>query len=289
MWFWYAIASSFFVSISVVISKHVLKNISAPVVTWALFTFSIPFLLFIVIQQGIPQTSEIFWLSAASSGAVFIFSKMIELYAVKHASFESFYPLWIFSTVFTYILGIIFLGEHIAMIPLIGIAVTLSGAYLLNIGSAKYGIFQPILLVFKNKILLLVMVGVFLAGLSAIFDKVAVSSLSTSKPAFVLLSENVIMSVLLFIFLKARRYDIKKQIKQHGWMLLLMSMIYAFGGIFTFLAFRFGAIALATAVKKTQILLVLLFGILFFKDRPTKYTWIASIIMILGILLMKLE
>lgn len=289
MWFWYAIASGFIIAISVVFSKYALKNVSTPIVTWALFTFSIPFLAFIVFQQGVPETTETFWYSTASSSFVFIFCKLIEFYAIKHATLDSFYPLWVFSTVFTYILGILFLNEQIALLPLIGIAVTLSGAYLLNINSAKNGIFQPILLVFKSKILFLVLIGVFLAGLSSIFDKVATTSLPTNKPAFVLLVENIMMSVFLFLFIMIRRTDTLKQLKKYGWLLLLMSVIYALGGIFTFSAFRYGAIALASAVKKTQILWVLLFGILFFKEKPTKYTWLASFIMILGIVLMKLQ
>ena len=288
MWFWYAIVSGFIIAISVVISKYALKNVSTPVVTWALFTFSIPFLAFIVLQQGIPQTTEKFWYNAASSSFVFIFCKLIELYAVKHAPLESFYPLWVFSTVFTYILGILFLNEHIALLPLVGIAVTLVGAYLLNIHSAKKNIFLPLFLVFKNKILFLVFVGVFLGGLSAIFDKLAIASLPSNNPAFVLLVENIFMSSFLFLLLCVRRYDVMKQLKKYGWILLLMSIVYALGGIFTFSAFRYGAIALASAVKKTQILWVLLFGILFFKEKPTKYTWIASVIMILGIVLMKI-
>jgi uncharacterized membrane protein len=57
--------------------------------------------------------------------------------------------------------------------------------------------------------------------------------------------------------------------------------------ILAFSAVGGGSVGLVATILKTQILLVLLFSYLAFKDKPKPETLIGSIIMILGVVLIK--
>ena len=49
-----------------------------------------------------------------------------------------------------------------------------------------------------------------------------------------------------------------------------------------------GPVALVIGVKRLQIFFMLLMGYLFFKDKTTKHIWVATFIMVLGVLMIRL-
>lgn len=289
MWFWYALASAFLVGLSIAVSKRALVDINTSLVTWALFTLSLPVLLIIALWNGVPKATPLFYGGAVLSGFVFVFSKLIELRAVKESALASVYPLTTFSTIFTYILGVMLLSEHVRTIALIGLFITLFGAYLLNIAKAKEGVWQPLITLLREPSSSRILLAMVFAAFSSIFDKTALLNIENGNPAFTLIVENIVMATLLTGYLSQRHTGWTKTLKKNFGMLLLMSLIYAAGGIATFKAFAMGPIALASAVKRTQVLWVFLFGILFFAERPSRNAWFATLLMLAGVVLMKLE
>lgn len=70
--------------------------------------------------------------------------------------------------------------------------------------------------------------------------------------------------------------------------LFLNSIVVLIIGLLIFNAYgQDGPVALVMGVKRLQIFFILLMGYLFFKDKPTKHVWIATAIMILGVLMIK--
>jgi drug/metabolite transporter (DMT)-like permease len=60
MWFWWAILSAVFSAISIILNKKALKSINASLVSWALFAFSIPFLIYPAFKDGWPKLNFTF-------------------------------------------------------------------------------------------------------------------------------------------------------------------------------------------------------------------------------------
>jgi len=288
MWFWQALASAFLVGLSIVIGKKLLSNVGTVLVTWSLFTLSIPLLAVIAFSNGIPKIEPLFYLGVCGSGMVFVFAKLIEMRSIKERSFHLVYPLTVFSTVFTYILGVFVFQEYISTLAIIGMTVTLVGAYILNVEKTKEGVFEPFMYLLKDKFSLLLLFAMFLTAISSIFDKVALLHVQGSNPSITLVFENIIMSSFLVAVLTKRNRQWMTQVKKYFWWLLLMAVLYALGGIFTFQAFVGGTVALTSAVKRTQVLWVMLYGVLFFHERPPKHAWIATILMISGVILLRL-
>jgi uncharacterized membrane protein len=68
---------------------------------------------------------------------------------------------------------------------------------------------------------------------------------------------------------------------------LILGVLNAFSTILAFSAVGGGSVGIVSTVYKTQLLFVLLFSYLFLKDRPKLETIIGSVIMILGVVLIK--
>lgn len=117
--------------------------------------------------------------------------------------------------------------------------------------------------------------------------QLAINNTSPQNTTFTLLAENLVIIVGLapFLYFRNRKFlwDIKVNIK-------LLSLLGVLNAIMTILAFSAvggGDVGLVSTVLKMQLLLVLLFSLVFFKDRPKTQTLLGSAIMIAGIVLIK--
>jgi uncharacterized membrane protein len=57
--------------------------------------------------------------------------------------------------------------------------------------------------------------------------------------------------------------------------------------LFAFSSFVAGPVALTVAIMNLNTALIFLFSYLFFKDKPTRYTIAGTVLMILGVILIK--
>lgn len=103
-----------------------------------------------------------------------------------------------------------------------------------------------------------------------------------------LLSEGFFMTVFLTIYLVRTEKGWLKDLKNNFVFLLIISLIYTLATYLIFFGFLGGPVALVSTVKRLQIFFVLILGYLFLKDKPPKHAWLATAVMIAGVLLIKL-
>ena len=108
MWFWYALLSGLVSAVSVILNKKALKNINASLVSWALFAFSIPFLIYPAFKDGIPKVNNLFWIVITASVVSFAYAKTLSLKSLKGSLMSEVVPLIFFAVLFQYIYGLIF-------------------------------------------------------------------------------------------------------------------------------------------------------------------------------------
>jgi uncharacterized membrane protein len=290
MWFWLAVASSIVGAVDVILSKKILHKVSAAVLAFCLFALTIPILVYVSWLEGIPALNIFFFAGVFASSVVFVLSKMMANQTLKQNLISKILPLTAFAGFFTYIFGLIFLSETIRAIPLIGLLSILVGAYILNADQVKEDLLKPLKLLFLEKGLMIYLFAIMLGSLTVILDKWALSNTVPSSPSFTLLIEQIIMSVLLGTYMvKKEGHTYFEEIKNNFGMLFLNSLTNLVVGFFIFYAYSLGGpVALVVGVKRLQIFFILLMSYLFFKDKPTKHVWIATAIMVLGILLIKL-
>lgn len=290
MWFWLSLASAALGAVDIILNKRALNKVSAGVLSWAVYTFTIPLLIILSILEGMPVVNLVFWLSIIGSSITFALGKNLINDALKNNLISYIIPLTSFTAIFTYVFGLIFLGENIKAIPLLGLLSIVFGSYILNVDQAKEDVLKPFKLLFTTRASLLFLFALMITSFTAIFDKLSILNSTPSSPTFIMLMDQILMSVLLTGYLIAKE---KKtwalQVKQNFWLLLLNSAILLVISYLVFVAYASeGPVALVLGIKRLQIFFALILGYLFLKDKPTKLTWIATFIMILGTIMIKL-
>lgn len=288
MWFWYGMAAAVVGAVSTIINKHALTYVSAQLLTFALFAVSIPILLVLALSSGLPQLNTGFYIGIAGSSLTFVFAKTITNESIKQSLLSHIFPLTAFGSLFTYVLGVIFLSEYLTTPAVIGLVSVTFGAYILNAQNAREDIFKPIRLLITNRHSFLYIIAMLLAAMSSIFDKIAVSGVSDASALWTLLGENIIMSLLLVWSLERSQKRWTRDFRQYFGILFVAGMVYAVLAYLVLSGFVDGPVALVTGIKRLQIVFVLLLSHAFLGDKATKHVWLGTLIMIAGIVLLKL-
>lgn len=289
MWFWLSLGAALFGAVTIILNKKALNQVSAAVLTWALLTFTIPPLFILSVIQGFPSFDQVFLLAMLGSAITYVFGKTILNEALKQNLISQILPLTAFSGVFTYIFGLLLLSETLKPIPVAGLLLVVVGSYFLNVNEAKEDILKPFKLLFATKTSVLFMVSLALISLTAIFDKTGVITTKPNDPIFTMLIEQILMAIFLtFYLIKKEGKTWINEIRVSFWFLILNSLVFLVESYFGFAAYIDGPVALVIGVKRLQIFFILLMGYIFFKDKPSKQIWLATAIMIFGVLLIKL-
>lgn len=288
MWFWLALGSSVFGAIDVILNKKALSKVSPVLLSWALFTLTIPILIPIAISQGLPSINSLFIIAVLGSSLTYVFSKTLLNYSLQQSLISKILPLTAFSGLFSYIFGVILLSETIRLIPVLGLCSIVIGSYILNADQAKEDLLKPFKLLFSSKNSILLLISIILAGLTVILDKIGLINTFPQNPTIVMLTEQIVMSLGLTAYLLKKQkdwvYDLKKNFK----ILFINSLVFLAIGFMIFYAYLDGPAALIIGIKRLQIFFILILGMILFKDKPTKHSWIASAVMVLGVLMIRL-
>ena len=151
MWFWYALLSALLSAFSVILNKRALKNINASLVSWALFAFSIPFLIYPSFKDGIPKVNISFWIAVTASVVSFAYAKTVALKSLKGSLTSEIVPLAFFAVLFQFIFGLIFFGETLTIMSMIGLVFIVIGGYILKVEETHEDVWRPFKLLFTNK------------------------------------------------------------------------------------------------------------------------------------------
>lgn len=287
MWFYAALSMALISGIYTILSKHALKKIDPVVFYWATILFSTPFILPLVIRAGIPELNYKFFIGVIASVIFYTASKIIFNKIIQKNNLSEVYPIITLSPVFALIFSIFILSERYSLGEFLAMAVTLLGAYVLNISSIKKGFLEPFKILFKNRISFWMLVSVALIGIVSVFDKLAINNTFPQNESFAILTENVIIVLCFLPWVIIKKKIVLPQIIANTKIFILLGFLMAASTLLAFLALGNGEAGLVTSVFRTQVFFVLLFSFIFFKDRPKIETIIGSIIMFAGLILLK--
>lgn len=289
MWFYAALLSTVFSSVSVILSKRILKDISSSVVMWGTLLIAAPFVIVVALREPLPTLGFGFWVGICISVILYILSKVLLFRAMRISDLSKIYPLMPLGSVFAVLVALLPpLSESLNYYEIGGIAVTLFGAYFLQIGKAKEGFLEPFRALFKSKASLLTLGSIVTGSVILIFDKIAIKATEPQSPTFVLMVEDLIIVLGLLPWLFVKKAGFGKTMAVNWKVFIALGILNAGSTLVGFYSLGEGDISIITAVLKFQLLLVLLLSYIFYKDRPTIKTIIGSLIMIGGIVLMKI-
>lgn len=287
MWFYAALSMAIISGVYTILSKHVLKKIDPIVFYWAAILFSTPFILPLAIKEGIPELNYKFFIGVIASVIFYTISKIIFNKIIQKNDLSLVYPIISLSPIFALIFSILILSEKYSIAEFGAMAITLLGAYVLNISRAKEGLWEPFKLLFKNKVSFWMLVSVALIGIVSVFDKLANNNTFPQNESFAILTENIIIVVCFLPWVITKKEMVLPQIKSNIKIFILVGFLMAASTLLAFVALGNREAGLVTSVFRTQVFFVLLFSYIFFKDKPKTETIIGSIIMFAGLVLLK--
>jgi len=289
MWFYIALATSLISAISIILNKRILKGVSPSVLIWCTLLLATPIVAIFAIKEGIPNLGILFFVGVIGSVIFYTISKVIQFRAMKIADLSAIYPLVSLGPIFTLLVAFLPpLNEKPGFIAIVGIFVTLFGTYVLNVSNAKESLLKPIKLLFENKASALMIISVIIDSVVVVFDKLAINNTLPKNTTFVLLIENILVIVGLLPVLFLRNRNFMREIFDNKKLFLILGVLNAFSTILAFSAVGGGSVGIVSTILKAQLLFVLFFSFLFFKDKPKLETIIGSVIMILGVVLIKI-
>lgn len=289
MWFWYALISAFTSAISVTLNKKSLYKVNASLVSWTLFAFSLPFLAYPSLRDGMPKLNYVFWLTTLGSVALFTFGKTLSLKSLKGSVMSDIVPLAFFSVLFQYIFGLVFFSEHLKLVPIIGLILIICGGYILKVEEAKEDFLRPFKLLFTNRNSFMYLLAMIMFTVSSVFDKIAMLNMQPLNQSFYLFLGNIMSTIIITFYLFKNDSKWVYGIKTNFWVLFASAVAYIIVSLTYLIGITTGgALALVSGVKKLEVFFVLIFGMLLFGDRPKKGVWLGSLIMLIGVILIKI-
>lgn len=288
MWFYEALLAALIYTLVIILNKKLVKDFSPLFLVWVATLISIPFTVPFMGGFKIPAISTAFLAGIFLSVAAYVTTTVLRLKAFKLANLSQIFPLISISSIFTLIFAMFPpLLEKPTTLSVIGVLITVLGVYMLHMDLSKRNVLEPFVILFKNKASLLVLVSAVISATTIIFDKIAIDNTLPPEPIFTLQAENLLLVIIFLpVLLLNRDIQPKKIMLQYKW-LLLMGVLLAASAIVGFFAISAANVGYISAIYKTEIIFVLLFSWIFFKDKPKKEIWLGTIIALFGVVLIK--
>ena len=289
MWFYIALTTSLVSAVSVIFQKRILKDVSPSVLTWSTLVLATPVIAVVAVIEGIPNLNNIFAIGVIGSVLFYTIATIVQFRAMKIADLSAIYPLVALGPIITLIIAYFPpLNEKPSLIAIFGALITLIGTYVLNVSNAKEGFLKPFKLLFENKASILMISSVLLGSVVVVFDKLAINNTFPQKTTFVLLVENILLIIGLLPVLYLGNRKFTQQIFNNKKLFVTLGALNAISTTLGFSAVGGGNVGVVSTILKAQLLFVLLFSLIFFNDRPKLETILGSMIMILGVVLIKI-
>lgn len=291
MWYYQALATAIFGSISVIINKELLKGVSSTLLLWTTQLITIPIVVYFSFKTGIPNPNlnNLFFIGIFGSVFLYTARKVLEYRSIRMGNLSIVYPLVSLGPIFTLLVASFPpLSEKPSSLAILGVIITLAGSYVLNAGSVRVNILKPFKILFETKASQLMMFSVIVGSAVIVFDKLAVKNTFPQNTSFTLLAENIIIIMGLLPFLYYREKHFLRKITSNLKLFIILGITNGIRNVLAFAAIGGGNVGLVSAIMKIEILFILLLSYIFHKDRPKLETIIGSIIMIIGVALIKI-
>jgi drug/metabolite transporter (DMT)-like permease len=288
----------------IVNKKFLEKQVAPDLLAAAGFLATSLFLLGIAWFRGIPQLGPDFLVAVCSTCAINILGTTLAFRALKSTDLSLAVPMLSFTPLFLLVTAALMLGEVPSVIGITGILVIVAGSYILNTAAEHTSILDPFRAMIAHPGILSMLVVSFLYAIAIGFDKMVVLNSDTvfgSGIVFLILG-----TAFLVIFLVKRALALCPAPSPAGResvaapalpVLHLRDLIVAGVVIGTLLSVEAVAINTAyldqivpyvSAIKRTSILLTVIYGTLVFREEEHLRRIAGAALMVLGVVLILL-
>jgi drug/metabolite transporter (DMT)-like permease len=286
MWIVLAIISALFSAAAAIGEKKTLQNISALnfslLLSLANTILSLPF-LYLADLATVTVLAVVILFVKSMLGAV---SFLFVMKGLKSLDISGSLPLLVLTPGLTALLAFFFLNETLSTFELSGMLILLIGTYILQL-KPKASYLDPFKISQQPKALLYILLAVVIFSITSVVDKSLLSHYKLSPYVFIPL-QHIFYSFLfavLFFLKRSNKANLKSSYSE-VWKLILIvavfTIVYRFSHIF---ALKLGSVALVLSIKRTSVFFASIIGGTYFKEQNLWRKAFATLLLILGALL----
>jgi uncharacterized membrane protein len=287
MWFLYALASAVFASIRRTSEKQLSHKLNHFTIGWTVQLAALPVLLISLLLFGTVynplQLGWDFWLPTILVWVGFYpLNTYLYINAFKLGELSKILPLSSLGPVVSLLLGWLFLGQVPTAIASLGIFIIMLGIYVLNL-KGRY-LHNPLKIFTADKANLYTLCGLTMVAIAGVLDKRAIDA---SDPLYYGFVSTLGAVVTLLVSAKLSGVNEMPKVLQHSKALLTTGTLFGLAYAAYVLALVSGPLAYVTALRSSSALLIgSLIGFTFFREPFTKPKALATVLILVGSLLL---
>jgi len=279
-WIVLILGTAFFQAVKDVFLKRALAKTKPLVVVWGYCLVAAACFCPALWAAGIPETGPAFWAALWPGVALGALTLVLYVTALGASDLSLTLPMLTFTPMFMMVTSPLMTGEFPGALGWLGIAAIVAGSYLLNIATARRGIFAPFRALFKERGPRLMLLVAFLWSISGNLDKIG---LLGSSPLYWITALYVLIALALTPFALL-------SLKRGGWPAPRDRFDLARAGFFEALSIGLQMFALTMAivpyviaVKRLSVIVGVVLGAVVFKERGLPGRLSGAILMVLGV------
>ena len=287
MWALCALTAALLTSFLPIINKRILTTADVATVAWVPNVLSLPLLLAVTLAFiGWPRVDGLFLLAVLASGVLNLVATLASTRALQLADASVATPFLAFNPAFTLLLSSFTLREVPSVRGLAGVLLIVLGAYLFQVSEVGKGILAPVRALAHQPGVLLAIGASFVWGLTPIFEKIAIQHTIPENPPMVAFVTTLLTVVLLIPALWRRATDLLDQLRRHRRLFGAAGLISGVAPLFGFSAIALGYVGYVTALFKLGAVFTVVWGALLLKEPGLRERLPATLVMVIGGLLM---
>jgi drug/metabolite transporter (DMT)-like permease len=249
------------------------------VITWSMMALSLPWTALVLLAQGLPPVGSGFLKAAAVSLVLNLAAVTLQVKALSLSPLSLTMPFLAFTPLFMILTSSIVLGEVPDSKGLLGIVLIASGAYAINLEKLRGGALGPLRAVASEKGSRLMLIVALIWSVTAVYDKVAVLE---SSPAFYTTCFSAVFGLL---YAPALLLGLRRTPPPRGSVprLILLGALSAVMIISQMSAIELTAASYVIAVKRAGMVIAVLLGYVFFKERHVATRLLGASLMMAGV------
>ncbi|MFH0906948.1 MAG: EamA family transporter [bacterium] len=265
------------------------------ILAWALPTFFLPFLYLLLFLDGIllngallggfPKLGKNFLPALIGEGPLMVVAVIFYVKALSKDDLSLVTPILCLTPIVILIIAPFTIKQTPTLIGLLGVLLTVIGTYTLKIKERSKGLLEPFKALIQNKGVRCMFYTAMLWGITSIIDKVGVNN---SSPLVWVISINTFTSISIFLLIILRHKHNPKKIKKvfTDWKTLAqISACDSISKITQMSAINFIQVVYVNSIKRFSIVISVLIGALYFKEKGSKERISGAIISIIGVIL----
>jgi uncharacterized membrane protein len=281
LWIPLSLLSAFTLATSDAFTKKALETCNEYLVAWFRLIFSLPIFFAVLVLLPWPSLTHQFFKAFLITLPLEIVSIILYIKALKLSPLSLTLPFLSLTPVFAIVTSYAVLGEEMPLQGMAGILFLAIGSYVLHLHELRDGISEPMKAIAREKGSVLMILVAFIYSVTSALGKMAIIH---SSPLF--FGATYMISLTLFLapvaLWKGRR-DMNDFIARRYYRgTIIPGVFYALMVASHMTAINLTNVAYMISVKRTSVLIGVLYGYFLFRERHIKERLAGAIIMSIG-------